>query len=232
METILLLTLKTDTRTTHFAHAKRVVGLHAHHFLNTATLFLRVRFGTDGKNFQFGILTRVNPRTLHHFVKARYVRGHRMKGSRTEVRHELNLTQGISGSCRDGQHAHTLGAILKSETAGKHAVTAGILEDIVGAKSHHPKITCHLVCPLFQVLLRVKDYRGRTCRTAGRMQASAFTKGHTRHAEGIGVAQICLCGERNFANVVKTLDVLGFESDFLKALLVEWRIHAVTHGCL
>ena len=89
-----------------------------------------------------------------------------MKGSRTEVGHKLNLTQGISGSSRDGQHAHTLCTVLKSETAGKHAVTAGVLENIVGAKSHHPKITCHLIRPFFQVLLRVKDYRGRTCRTA------------------------------------------------------------------
>ena len=89
-----------------------------------------------------------------------------MEGCCAKVGHELNLTQGISGSSRDGQHAHTLCTVLKSETAGEHAVTAGILEDIVGAKSHHPQVTRHLVGPFVEVLLRMKDNRWRTRCTA------------------------------------------------------------------
>ena len=53
------------------------------------------------------------------------------------------------------------------------------------------------------------------------MQTHALTEWHTGNTERIGVAQVLFGGERNLADVIEALDVLGLQSDFLETLLVE-----------
>ena len=69
VQTVLLLTLETHTRTAHLRHAKGVVGLHAHHLLYASALLLGMRLGTNGQNLQFGIAARVHTHALHHLVQ-------------------------------------------------------------------------------------------------------------------------------------------------------------------
>ena len=85
-----------------------------------------------------------------------------MNGSSTKVLDELNLTQRVTGSGRNGEHTQLLGAILETQTACEHAIAAGVLEYVIRAQTNHPQVTSHLIGPLVEVFLGVKDNGGVT----------------------------------------------------------------------
>ena len=80
----------------------------------------------------------------------------------SEIGHELNLTQRVSGSGWNGEHTQSFRTILESQSASEHAISTGILEHVVGTQSHHPQIAGNLVGPLIQVVLRVQNHGGVT----------------------------------------------------------------------
>ena len=198
MESVLFHAFKSNTWATHFRHTERVVGFHAQHLFNTATLFVRMRFSSDNQSLQMGIAARVDVHLFHHFIQTAGITRDGMKSGSTKVSDKLNLPLGIAGSSRNSQHTQTFGTILETQATGKHTVAGRILENISFTQPHHIQTACYGIGPLFQIVLCVQNHGRSTCGTTGRMKTDYLFQRHGRKPERIMVAQILFGSERNF----------------------------------
>ena len=106
------------------------------------------------------------------------------------------------------------------------------MEHVVGAQADHPEVSCHLVCPFVEVVLRVKDDGGvASCATAG-VQTHAVGQGYCGKAEGIGVAEVLLRGEGKLANVGRRGNVFGLDAHLLELLFIERNLGTTLDGLL
>ena len=154
-----------------------------------------------------------------------------MHGSGAEVGHELYLSERVARSGRNGEHANALGTILETESSGEHSVARRVLEHVVGAQSNHPEVASHLVSPFVEVFLRVEYHSRIACRSRRGMQSHTLLQRHRGKAEGIGVAQVLLCGEWNAAYVVNACYALRRYSSFLQPFFIHGIVHAVSNSC-
>ena len=169
MESVLFHAFKSYPRTTHFRHTERVVGFHAQHLFNTATLFVRMRFGSDNQSLQMGIAARVDVHLFHHFIQTAGITRDGMKSGSTKVGDKLNLPLGIAGSSWNSQHTQTFGTILEAQSSGKHTVAGRVLKNISLTQPHHIQTACYGISPFFQIVLCVQNHGRSSCGTTGRM---------------------------------------------------------------
>ena len=54
------------------------------------------------------------------------------------------------------------------------------------------------------------------------MKSCTFTKRYAREAKWIIVAQVLLCGERKFTNIIKCLDIIRCYTSLSKLLLIDF----------
>ena len=93
MQTILFLAFETYAWATHLRHTERVVCLHTKHVLDAFALLLRVRFSTNGKHLELGVLAWIDTLFLHDFVKTGHITWYSMKCSGAKIADELDLTK-------------------------------------------------------------------------------------------------------------------------------------------
>ena len=198
MESVLFHAFKSYPRATHFRHTERVVGFHAQHLFNTATLFVRMRFSSDNQSLQMGIAARVDVHLFHHFIQTAGITRDGMKSGGTKVGDKLNLPLGIAGSSRNSQHTQTFGTILEAQSSGKHTVAGRVLKNISLTQSHHIQTARHGIGPFFQIVLCVQNHGRSSCGATGRMKTDYLFQRHGRKPERIMVAQILFGSERNF----------------------------------
>ena len=105
VQTVLFSTFEAYARTAHLTHAEGVVGLDTQHLLDTLALFFRMGLSTDGQHLELGVASWVDTLLLHNLIQAGDVAGDSMDGRCSKVFDELDLTQGVTCSSRDGEHA-------------------------------------------------------------------------------------------------------------------------------
>ena len=182
---------------------------------------------TDGKHSQVSVTTWVDTNLLHHLIEACDITGHGMNGGSAEVLNELYLSERVARCCWHGESTESLRTVLESESASKHAVARRVLEDIVRTEANHPEASSHSVGPFVYVLLRVQNDGWIACSARRGVEAHTLAQGNAGHAEGVCISQVLLGGEWYLAQVFESLNVLRLETCLIKALLVEWGIHAV-----
>ena len=123
MQSVLFLAFESHSGAAHLRHTEGIISLDTQHLFNTATLFFRMRFGTDNQSMQLGIPFRVNPHLFHHLIQSAGIAGNSMQGRGSEIGDELDLSLGVSCSRRHRKHAQPLGTVLESQSAGKHTIT-------------------------------------------------------------------------------------------------------------
>ena len=158
MQAILFLALKCHTRTHHLADSVGVVGFHTQVLLNALTLLLAVRLCADAQHAEVRVATRIHSLFFHHLIDAGSITWDGMENGSAEISDEFNLAFRVAGCSGNGQHAHTLSTILKTQSGSEHTVTGGVLEHILRTTAYHPQTTGNGVCPLFKVFLSVKHY--------------------------------------------------------------------------
>jgi len=74
-----------------------------------------------------------------------------MEDGRIEILHELYLTFRIPDARRDDEHPDLFSAVMESQTAGEHAVTDDVLEDIGLIRAGHHNTACNKIGPRLDI---------------------------------------------------------------------------------
>ena len=231
MHADLILTLEGDTRTVHLGHAERVVGLDTEQALNTATLLLRMRLGTDAECTEL-CGGRVYPLLLEHLGQTDGIGRNSMESCRTKVLDKLDLTLGVTSCGRHRHRTQPLSTILEAETAGKHTIAGRVLEHVALTAAHHIEVAGNHIGPRADIVLGIDNDTGITCGTTGRVDAHGIVQISAYQSVGIVVAQVLLRGEGDLAKIVERIDGIGRDTEFTETLLVEGRVQADLDGLL
>ena len=224
VEPILRGAFEGDARAVHLRHPKAVICLHAEELFDAFALFLGVRLGADADGVELRIAARVNTHLVHHLRQSRSIAGDNMEASCPKVGDELDLALRIAGSGRDGEGAEAFGSVLEAQSAGEHAVARGVLEHVGVAQSDHVHTASHLVSPFGEVAGGVDDDGRVPCRPARGMQADTLLEGDSHQSEGIVGTEVVFRGERNLAEIVERLDIVGRESVLMEYFLIKRRL--------
>ena len=86
-----------------------------------------------------------------------------MNGCCSEILDELNLTESITGCCRNRKCAKTLSTQLEAQATSKHTIAGRVLEDIVFTQTYHVQTTGNSISPFINILLSMEYNRRITC---------------------------------------------------------------------
>ena len=143
------------------------------------------------------------------FSEVEGIRRRAAEGRDAEVAHELELAVGVAARDRQDGGAEPLAAVVQAEAAGEQAVAVGVLQHVAGLHAAGRQGAGDEVGPEGDVAGRVAD-RGRVAGRARRgVHAYQSVAGHGEHAERVVVAQVDLGGERQGAQGVAAVQVVG-----------------------
>ncbi len=140
-----------------------------------------------------------------------------------KIAHYQDLALAVACPGWNGQHAQAFGPVLKPETARKKAVSAQILEGILGARSRHVHAPGKQIGPEFQVRLRIKNGCGLTGRPGRNVHPEEPILGFAQEPIGVAGSQVMFYRKRNTADIFRAGDGRRVESDLLESFAIKHR---------
>ena len=120
---VLLFALEGYSGSVHLCHAEGVVGFHSEHALDALSLLFGVWLCSYDECAEAGG-GGVYAFALEHFCHVDGVGWYGVEACCTEVAYKLDLSLGVACGGGHGGGSEFLGAVLESESAGEHAVSA------------------------------------------------------------------------------------------------------------
>ena len=168
-------------------------------------------FGAEDADAERGIL-RIETLPLHLVGDRQHVARRHHDDLGLEVGDELHLALGHAAAERNHREAEALGPVVRAESAGEQAVAVGHVHLVARARARGAHRARHDVRPGVDVLRGVADHRGLAGGARGGVDAHDLVHRHREHAEGIGLAQVGLGGERELRQVGERAAVAGFNA--------------------
>ena len=220
MHAALVFAFRSHAGADEFGEAVDVVRIDPQTALDFTAHVFAPRLGTEaaGLERQAG---KINALFLRGFGKEQGIRGGAGEQGGAEVAHDVQLAAGIAGRNRDHVGTDAAHAVMHTKTAGKHAVTEGILYRIALFATGHGQGAGHDFRPQVDIVLRVgADHR----RAGGAGGGVDFDQIFTRTGEKpvrVGFAQFVLGGEGQLGDVFQAADVVGPDALFIKLVTIE-----------
>ena len=139
---------------------------------------------------------------------------------RTKVPEDGNLPLGVAGEDGDNGSAQLGGAAVKSQAAGKQAITIGDMYLILLGGSHGHQLASNNIVPDIQVLPGIAYHDLLSGGSGGGMQPHHILHGNGKQPIGIGIPQVLFIGKGQLVQVVHRLNVLRTNSLFVHQLFV------------
>ena len=146
-----------------------------------------------------------------------------METGSSEILDKLDLALGVTSGGRNCHSTQPLSTVLEAQSACKHTIAAGVLEDIALTATYHIEVTGNHVRPRTDVMLGIDDDTGITRRTTCRVDTHGIIQTSTYEAIRIIVTQILLRGEGNLAEVIQRINGISGNTGITQTLLVERR---------
>ena len=139
----------------------------------------------------------------------------------TEVFHETHLAFRIAR--RHGKHGKTttFAALVSAKTTREQTIAVSNLQHGIGAAICCIEEASEAIAPHFKVFFSVTNHGCRACCARRAVNASDLASWYREHAERIGVAQVLLHREREFAQIVERGDVFRFNACLIERLAIE-----------
>ncbi len=137
------------------------------------------------------------------------VTGGAADGRDAEVAHDHDLAVGVAAGDGNHRRAQPFGPVMRAQAAGEQPVAVSVLNDVAVVQAADGEAAHHHGGPHIDVLLRVGHHDRLAGGAAGGVQAHDLLHRAGEQAEGVGVAQIGLDGERQPRDIVERAHVIG-----------------------
>ena len=219
------LAVRGNARSHDFAEAIDIVGVDSQLPLNLGSHFLSPGLCSVDGCLQFDLI--LDPHLLDGFRNMKKVGRRTHDSCHPEIHHHGHQLLGVA--CGHGDHGgpHLLRTIVGSQASGKQTVSVSHLDDVIASQSGHGNTPGHALTPHVNVLAGISHHRGLSRGAAGCVDTGNLGIRHRKHAEGVCISQIILCGERKPFQVLDSPDVSRLQSHCLHFLAVI--LHTVVH---
>ena len=166
---------------------------------------------------------RLRPIVAHlfpHLANMERVGGRRDDNSRTVVLDHLDMALGVARTRRNHRAAKFHAAVVKTETAGEHAVAERHLHAIARNDACHTGKTRDAIAPNGHVMLGVADDDRLARRSRGRVHLDDLVERLGEKPVGERLTQRVLIGEGKLTNIFKRLDVLGLHAHLVHLVAI------------
>ena len=171
-----------------------------------------------------------DPLSFRRFREVHGVAGRGDERRGTEIAHKHQLALGVARRHGNNGSPQFFNAVMQAESPRKQAVAERYLKYILVRCACHGQNTRDTGGPIVQIGARIAAHDGFARRAAGRVQTDDLFHRHGKQSERIVVPQIVLCGIRNEFDVLKRLDMLGLQTDRVKAIFVHGHVFvAIAH---
>ena len=203
-------------------HAVDVEALDAEALLDAAARLVGERLRAEDADLEVGKVALALGALVKLLNETRNIRDDRRKALRLEVLHQLDLAFGVAGRRGNREEPRLSGTVVEAEAAVEKTERRDDLERVALLKPSHRVAACHALCPLEEVVLRVRHDDWRAGRAGRHVELEKLFPVHAVHLERIGVAEIVLREEGKLRKVVERLHVLGrAKAALFKPLAVE-----------
>ena len=219
------LAVRRHTRPHDFAQTIDIVGMDSQLMLNLGPHPVSPWLGPVDGRLQLNLVP--YPHLLNGFRDVQQVGRGTHDSRHPEIHHHGHQLLGVA--CGHGDHggSHLLRTIVGSQASGKQTVSVSHLDDVIASQSGHGNAPGHALTPHVNVLAGISHHRGLSRGAAGCMDTGNLGIRHRKHAEGVCISQIILCGERKPFQVLDSPDVSRLQSHCLHFLAVI--LHTVVH---
>ncbi len=218
-----------DAGADDFGETVVVEGVDAQLFLNGAAHLFRPRLaaevGEPEREVPF-----FQPLALNGFREVQGVGGGADQCVDPGVLEQHDLPLGVAAGGGQHRRADPFDAAVQPEAAGEEAVTEGNLYELVAGQAACNQEAGAEIGPELHILFGVAD-EGRLAGGAARsVDAGEFAPGHRKEAEGIGVAEVLLGGERETLQVGDGFDRIRRDVLFRELAPVERNLLSLFNG--
>ena len=220
------LAVRGNARSHDLAEAVDIVSVDSQLTLYLGSHFLSPRLCSVDGCLQLNLV--LDPHLLNGFRNMKKVGGRTHDSCHPEIHHHGDQLLGVA--CGHGDHggSHLLCTVMGSQASGKQTVPVSHLDDVIASQSGHGNAPGHALAPHVDVLACISHHRGLSGGAAGRVDAGNLGIGHRKHAEGVCVSQIVLCGKWKLFQILDSPDISRLQSHCLHFLAVI--LHTVVHS--
>ncbi len=129
-----------------------------------------------------------------------------------EVADQLHLLFRLAARHRDHRAPRRLRAVVRTESAREQPVAVGDVHRHAAPPARRPNRARDQIAPGGDVVARIADHRGFAGGAGGGVNARHLVPGHGEKAEGIGVAQVRLGGERKASQIRERAQLAGMHA--------------------
>ena len=191
-----------------FGHAINVEAFDVESVLNFLTHFVGERFRAEDADAQRGDVVITGWVGIEHFDDSRHIGDDGDEAFCMEIAHEADLAFGVAGGGWDDKELGLACAVVATEAAIEEAEGWHDLDGVAMFHSGHGVATRHTFGPLKEVVLCIGHDDGRAGGAGGHVEFHQVFAVDAIHLEWIGFAEIFLCKEREFCEVIERLHII------------------------